>query len=216
MFGVLRWVFGSLVLFIWLIAEASPHVQVIGLFNNGAAVVNINGQRHLLKVGKPAKQGVRLISADVASATLEIDGVQKTFPLSRDYSEGFSAPVKKRVPILMDNRGSYYTHGVINGMPVRMLVDTGASLIAMNSEHARKLNINYIRDGKLAAASTAGGAVRTFNVMLRKVEVQGIVHYNLEAAIIEGSSPHEILLGTNFLNKVKMTKQDGIMYLEEK
>ncbi|WP_038290889.1 retropepsin-like aspartic protease family protein [Zooshikella ganghwensis] len=216
MVRVLRQVLSSFVFFIWLTAEAAPHVQVIGLFNNGAAVVNINGQRHLLKVGKPAKQGVRLISADTASATLEIDGVQKVFPLSRDYSEGFSAPVKKRISILKDNHGSYYTHGTINGMPIRMLVDTGASLIAMNSEHAKKLNINYIKHGTLSAASTAGGTVRTFNVMLHKVEVQGIAHYNLEAAVIEGDSPREILLGTNFLNKVKMIKQDGIMYLEEK
>ena len=41
--------------------QAASDVRVVGLFPN-AAVVNIDGARHMLRVGKPAVQGVELVA----------------------------------------------------------------------------------------------------------------------------------------------------------
>ena len=45
------------------LVSAATDVRVVGLFAN-AAVVNIDGQRHMLRVGKPPVNGVELIAAD--------------------------------------------------------------------------------------------------------------------------------------------------------
>ena len=44
-------------------AVAAPQVQVVGLFP-GAAVLNIDGQRKLVKVGQSGPEGVQVVSAD--------------------------------------------------------------------------------------------------------------------------------------------------------
>lgn len=73
-------------------AVAAPQVQVVGLFP-GAAVLNIDGQRKLVKVGQSGPEGVQVVSADSHKAVLRIGGVEQTYELSREYnSGGYAAP----------------------------------------------------------------------------------------------------------------------------
>ena len=58
-------------------AQAADKIEVVGLFKDKAVVV-LDGQRYVLSAGDPAKDGVRLISADSEKAVLEVDG--KTGP----------------------------------------------------------------------------------------------------------------------------------------
>ncbi|MBP77008.1 MAG: TIGR02281 family clan AA aspartic protease, partial [Pseudomonadales bacterium] len=71
------------------LVSAATDVRVVGLFAN-AAVVNIDGQRHMLRVGKPPVNGVELIAADSQTATLRVDGQTRQFGLQREYTEGFA------------------------------------------------------------------------------------------------------------------------------
>ena len=52
---------------------AAPQVFVVGLFP-GAAVLNVDGQRKLVRVGQTGPQGVQVVSADSRKAVLRIDG----------------------------------------------------------------------------------------------------------------------------------------------
>ena len=89
--GYFRLLMGVCLLAGSMLAGAQPSVRVVGLFPN-AALLNIDGQRTLVKAGKTGPQGVTVISADSRSAVLSIDGVQSTYTLTRDYgSGGFSA-----------------------------------------------------------------------------------------------------------------------------
>src|SRR5690554_8097161 len=86
---------------------AEPVVRVVGLFPN-AAVVNVDGQRTLLKVGQEGPMGLQLISADSRSAVLSINGRQQRMELSRDYNQGgYSTPEKQRL-IIARGRGGHY------------------------------------------------------------------------------------------------------------
>src|SRR5690606_6087381 len=72
------------------LAQAAPEqVLVVGLFPN-AAVLNVDGQRKLVKVGQVGPGGVEVVSADSRGAVLRIDGQTRRFELSREYSEGRS------------------------------------------------------------------------------------------------------------------------------
>lgn len=73
-------------------AVAAPQIRVVGLFP-GAAVLNIDGQRKLVKVGQTGPEGVQVVSADSHKAVLRVGGVEQTYELSREYSgAGYAAP----------------------------------------------------------------------------------------------------------------------------
>ncbi|EPK5696611.1 TIGR02281 family clan AA aspartic protease, partial [Pseudomonas aeruginosa] len=136
---------------------AAPQVFVVGLFP-GAAVLNVDGQRKLVRVGQTGPQGVQVVSADSRKAVLRIDGVERTYELSREYNEaGYSAPQRQSFSIARGTGGHYWVAGSVNGQNMQFLVDTGATSIAMNENEARRLGIDYRVDGKPMVASTASG-----------------------------------------------------------
>ncbi len=102
--------------------------------------------------------------------------------------------------------------GSINGRPVRFLIDTGANIIAMNSRMARNLGIDF-SGGKIMTATTAGGAIRSWEVILGAVQVGEIRVTNVQGAVLEGEFPKDILLGMSFLRRVKIQENAGLMVL---
>ena len=94
---------------------AAPQVFVVGLFP-GAAVLNVDGQRKLVRVGQTDPQGVQVVSADSRKAVLRIDGVERTYELSREYNEaGYSAPQRQSFSIARGTGGHYWVAGSVNG-----------------------------------------------------------------------------------------------------
>jgi aspartyl protease family protein len=96
------------------------------------------------------------------------------------------------------------------------MVDTGATVIAMNSIIAKRIGIDYIRDGSPGMANTPGGNVRTYDVSLNNVQVGGITLYNVQGSVIEGNDPREVLLGMSFLGQLDMKRDGEKMELSER
>jgi aspartyl protease family protein len=187
---------------------------VLGLFK-GRAIVNIDGKRRTLKIGKPSPEGVTLISADSDVAVIEIGGEQQEYKLGQHVGTQFKNKKNAEAKIMPVN-GMYSTTGFINGQAVKFLVDTGATWIAMNSHQARSLGINFRYTGKRAMVSTANGMAAVYRIMLDKVRVGEIELTNVEAGVLEGNSPREVLLGNSFLNRVEMQRQGQVMLLKQK
>lgn len=195
---------------------AAPMVQVVGLFP-GAAVVTIDGQRQLLKVGQPGSSGVTLVSADARGAVLRVDGVEKAYALSREYSaDGYAEPQRQQLSVSRGMGGHYWTSGSINGQNVQFLVDTGASSVAMNEAQARRLGLDYQTRGQPMQVNTAGGVVPAWRLTLDRVKVGSIEVLGVEAAVIAGGSPTEVLLGMSFLNRVGWREEQGVLRLQAK
>ena len=191
-------------------AVSIDQVRVVGLFG-GAAIVEINGSQGLLKVGK-TRDGVKLLSATASEAVVSIDGKQHTLSLSRAHSGAYREPQAHIASIAADDRGQYQVLGSINGQSVNFLVDTGATSVAMNSVDARRLGIDFTR-GQLGQASTAGGIVKSYYIVLDTVKVGEIELRNVGAAVIEGAFPQKVLLGMTYLSKVKMAEHNGLLTL---
>ena len=189
-------------------------IIVLGLFKN-KAIVEIDGKRRTLKKGKTSPEGVTLISADSDIAVLEIAGEQTEFKLGLHIGANFKKKKQAEAKIMPVN-GMYETAGFINGRPVNFLVDTGATWIAMNSNQARSLGINFRYIGKRGHVSTANGVVPVYNITLDKVRVGEIELTNVAAGVLEGNSPREVLLGNSFLNRVEMQRQGQVMLLKQK
>lgn len=198
------------------VVHAGPAVRVVGLFPN-AAVVNIDGQRTLLKVGQEGPMGLRLISADSRSAVLSINGRQQRMELSRDYNQGgYTVPEKQRLTVARGRGGHYWVNGSVNGNSVPFLLDTGASSVALNALQARRLGIDYKGSGQPMQVTTASGVERGWQVTLRSVKVGAIEVLGVEAVVLEGSFPTDALLGMSFLNRIGWRQEQDALILEAK
>ena len=193
---------------------AAPDIRVNGLFA-GSAVLVINGKQRLLKKGQTSPEGVTLIESDSRQAVLEVDGRQMTLGLSNQISSSFKAAEVAEVRIPRADNGHYFVSGFINGRPVDFMVDTGATSIAMNLHHAEQLGVNF-RRGNKSTASTAGGMVNTYHVPLDKLTIGNITLRQVDATVVIGDFPSQVLLGNSFLSQVEMTEEEGVMVLRTK
>lgn len=189
-------------------------VRVVGLFK-GAAVLDIGGQQRLLKVGKTSPEGVELHSADTAGATVVIDGETYRLNLTRGHSGVYQQRKLVSTQISINSRGQYLTPGSINGQSVQFLVDTGATSVAMSSQMARILGIDFAAAQK-GQTGTAGGIVNSYHLTLDRVKVGEIEVRNVRASIIEGLYPVNVLLGMTYLSQVEIKEDAGLLTLTKK
>jgi len=197
-------------------AAAETQIQVVGLFP-GAAVLKIDGQRKLVKVGQTGPGGVLVVSADSRSAVLRVDGVERSYGLSRDYSATTGvAAAPALVSIAKGIGGHYWVTGSISGKTVQFLVDTGATTVAMNENAAKRLGIDYRVQGQSMVVNTASGTAQAWRVKLDSVKIGGIQVLGVEAAVIAGDAPTDVLLGMSFLNRVSWREEQGMLQLEAK
>ena len=203
------------ILFFQGAVNAIEKLEVQGLFAN-KAVLFIDGQRHILAVGKTSPEGVKVVSVNKSGAVLEVDGKQKQYNLGSTISASFVKPKSHKETIYVNSGGMYMTYGNINGRSVHFLVDTGASAISMNIEQAKKLGIRYDKIGIPAGVSTASGFVKAFRVRLKSVTVGGITETNVDALVIDGNHPGPILLGMTFLGRLNIEHSGNAMTLLQK
>ena len=104
--------------------------------------------------------------------------------------------------------GHYYAQVNIDGLQTRMLVDTGASVIALTGEDAAALGL-YWDDSDLAPiARGASGPIMGVNVILPRVAVGAFEADNV-GAIIVPEGLHISLLGQSFLSTVDKVQIAG-------
>lgn len=112
------------------------------------AVVEIEGQRHTLRVG-------------------EAPG-----------SWGGSAGGARRIVLPVDRGGHFTAQGTINGKPATFMVDTGATSIAMSVADAERMGINFRGGRQVlvgtANGATAGWVVKLASVKIAEVEVYDV------------------------------------------
>jgi aspartyl protease family protein len=99
-----------------------------------------------------------------------------------------------------DPRGHFWVEGIVNGAPVRFMVDTGASFVALTMADAAAAGIGR---GNLAfnlAVATANGQTRAAPVKLREVRVGQLSLDDVPALVQENLGIS--LLGMSFLKRL--------------
>ncbi len=204
-----------------LTTEAIDSVRLLALFQ-GKAILHIDGQRRVLQAGQTGMDGVTLISADSDQAVIEVDGKRETLTLGgAAVFPGAAAAVEDAadgdatVSLWADNRGFFHADGTIDGYPVRFLVDTGATTVAISGALARRIGIDFA-DQQQWLASTAGGIARMVRVTLDSVSVGDITLRDVQAGIILGAFPETPLLGMSFLGQLDMVRSGDHMELRRR
>ena len=203
----------GLVTFISSSVLALPDVQVQGLFSN-RAMLNIDGNVQLLRAGETSREGVKLVSADSEQATIEYDGERHQLSLSDRIGAGFTEPVRE-LRLRPDERGHYVARANINGKTIDVLVDTGATSVAMNSKHAKQLGLS-LDDAEISHVSTASGIEQVKVVRLNSLTIGSISRNSIDAVVIDGDFPETVLLGNTFLSGFDLTVESGVLVLKQK
>ena len=162
-----------------------------------------------LRSGQSSPEGVRLVSANPREAVVEIDGREHTLTLGQS---NLAAAI-----LTADALGHFRTTAYVNGAPVPVLVDTGASYVSMSSEYAMRLNIDY-RRGQRVAVQTANGRIDAWRVTLASVRVGDITLHNIDGVVAEAASDVTGMpvLGMSFLNLVDMQRRGNMLTLSRR
>ena len=194
-------------------AARAADISVVGLFPGKAVLVVDGGGPRTYEVGSTVAAGVKLVAADQSGATLESRGRREVIALGSHVNR--QAPSAQAGTVLQaDERGHFFAQGMINGSPVRMLVDTGASLIALPAADAKRMGIDYLRGGR-GTVSTANGVVPVYRVRLDTVRI-GELELNQVDALVQEQGLPIALLGMSFLNRTDMRRSGEQMTLQRR
>ena len=127
-----------------------------------------------------------------------------------------SAPIPRSAVLRADGRGHFNASFRINGKPVTGMVDTGASLVALNESTARRLGLGGSRLAFRHAVSTANGKTEAAHIVLDRMEIGGIQVRDVDAFVLRDRALDGTLVGMSFLKKLNAFKvEDGAMRLEQ-
>ena len=125
-----------------------------------------------------------------------------------------AAPRSLSIP--RDARGHFQTDGRIDGQRVAFMVDTGASLVALNEKSAARFGLRPSRSDYNATVSTANGTIKAARSRIAMIDLGGIVVRDVDAMVLPDEALSENLLGLSFLSKLKRFEYaNGKLVLEQ-
>ncbi|MFT5665340.1 MAG: aspartyl protease family protein [Gammaproteobacteria bacterium] len=213
MFRTLPVIILAFLLWFTPLAAANLNVKVIALFTD-KALLQIGSETKILAKGESFK-GVTLQSANARGAVVLTDGKLQKIGINQSIQYGFKKPDLSTAIIYPDSQGMYFVKGQVNQTKVHFLVDTGATYLTMSGKHAKKIGIDFLK-GATGYANTASGTVRVFQVKLDSVSIGDIQVKNVDASVIAGNHPLEILLGNSFLKHTKLQRIGVTMELQHR
>lgn len=189
-------------------------ILVMALYRDHA-VVEINRKQHFLAVGQRTPEGVTLISANSNQAVMDIAGQRSIFELNNRVGGVYSAPAEMPVVSIWPTNGMYLASGSVNGFTVDFMVDTGATVIAINGETAKRLGVDYLGANQIGVR-TASGVELAYSIQLQTVQLGDISLDDVDAVVIDGPEPQRALLGMSFLNAFDMERKGERLDLRRK
>jgi aspartyl protease family protein len=103
--------------------------------------------------------------------------------------------------------GHFYADAMVDGQPVRLVVDTGASSVALSEADAQRIGIPFSPGEFEVIGSGASGPVRGKIVHFDTVSVDGKEVRGVRGAVIEGLDVS--LLGQTYLSRIGSVQMSG-------
>jgi aspartyl protease family protein len=169
------------------------YLSLVVFFGLVGALISTCSSRADFRTETTERPVEQLVSPRVASEDSDSDD-----DISAD-SDGIEIP---RSP-----DGHFYANVEINGEPVHMLVDTGATAIALSQDDARSAGIAINGSMNQVVGRGADGDVRGQVVKLDEVELGDTSAEGLYAIVL--SKGDQSLLGQNFLSKFSSVDIEG-------
>jgi aspartyl protease family protein len=211
-------------------SAAAVDVNLVGLFPNKALVQIDGGPLRTLSVGDKTRDDVLLLSVNREGATFQIQGRQATLTVGPARKQSGQAVASagnypggaanypaaaNYATVPTNDQGDMVADGDVNGVAVRFVVDTGATLVTLSASDAARFGIDY-RQGKKVIMETANGEAFAYQVKLDTVRVGRLTVRDVDAVVAEGSALQVALLGMSFLNRVDMRREGTVLTLTKR
>lgn len=121
-----------------------------------------------------------------------------------------SAGGERSVLLTANRQGHYVGTLKLNGQNVDFLLDTGATMVAVSGEVARRAGM---KQGRAYQTATANGITTVYQSQIDQLQLGDIVLTNLNASIVPNLTGSEILLGMSALKHLEFAQQANQLQL---
>lgn len=196
-----------------LLALPSVGLAAVGLAGTlpGKAILVVDGTTRTIAVGQRIREGMRLIAVDGRRAVIEVDGKRQTLQIGQNVT---AAAGPATTVLSATAEGHFVTMGQINGVPIRMLVDTGATMVSLGAGDARRLGLD-LSNAQAGTVQTAAGPAPAHRVRLESVTVGGITMQGIDALVLGNDLPMA-LLGMSFLSRTDMQREGQTLTIKQR
>lgn len=160
---------------------------------------------------------VFLAAFAIALATLQFDRMTgETAPKAAMVDAPTAASAEPPLPrhgataeLARDLDGHFRADVMLNGQRVRMMVDSGASMIVIDEALARQLGIAPPPSAYTGTAMTANGEAQFAPVRIASVAIGDVRRVDVPAGVMRGVDLPTPLLGQSFLGTLSEVKISG-------
>jgi len=186
-----------------------PRIQFVNVAGD-RATLKVGSRMYVLEPGEATREGVRLLSVNRREVVVRVAG--RSFVYPRRSTRGRLLTGIARVPRAPG--GMFLARGAIEGQPVDVVVDTGASHVVLSEHHARRLGLRYSRN-RPVEVTTASRREIAYAIVLDSVAIGGIVRARVPALVTRGRFPEVVLLGMSFLSPLQVSQSATEMVIRE-
>ena len=123
-------------------------------------------------------------------------------------------PTGRKVAVTADGRGHFSTTFKLNGRQVDGMIDTGATLVAVNTSTARRIGLSLNPSDFSHEVNTANGSIKAAVVMIDRLQIGSISVDGVQAIVLDDKALRTNLIGMSFLNRLgKYQAENGTLLL---
>ncbi len=108
----------------------------------------------------------------------------------------------RQVALSANGAGHFMARAAINGRQVEVMIDTGATMVALTDVTARRLGLHPPMSAYRDALSTANGVVMAARVTLDEIRLGSVTLHDVSAVVVPGTALPVDLLGMSFLSRL--------------
>lgn len=195
-------------------ATGAPSVVLAGTMGDKVVLV-IDGRTRVMAVGETA-EGLRIQRGGAGQLVIEAGGVRRELvvggaPVTVGAAAQGPGSGGRGMVLEAGSDQLYHAAGEINGQPVQGVVDTGASLVVLSTQAARRLGVDW-QSGSAAQVQTASGRSNGRRVRLAQVSLGSLRARDIEALVIDSDMPY-VLYGNSFLQGFRLQWAQGRLTL---
>ncbi len=120
-----------------------------------------------------------------------------------------AAPAAGPVTLNRDGDGHYRADARVNGQPLRLMIDSGASVVVLTEGDARRAGIYPAAQDYNQPVSTAGGTIMVAPVTIDRLSIGGIERREVRGAVVQGTLLTQSLLGQSFMGQLAAVSIEG-------
>jgi aspartyl protease family protein len=122
----------------------------------------------------------------------------------------------RKVSLDADARGHFIADFRINGRKVEAMVDTGATLVAINLTTARRIGLPINPEDFKYSVETANGTAPAATATISSLAIGRIHIENVDAVVLQDKALSNTLIGVSFLNRLgKYQVENGTLLLTQ-